>query len=183
MTVAVGIIAAVMTTACWGPQLFRTLRRGTADDFAWVYLTMLTVGVFCWTLYGALKRDPVIWVANAIVTTSALIVVVVKLRSRHFVIDDIEIVMAHEDDPLQALETLITLGPKIAADLRSVGIPDADTLRTVGVDEANRRLVSAGLAEHTPLGEAGANAFSGGRFSAARRTGGRRRASRGTADT
>ena len=43
------------------------------------------------------------------------------------------------------LESLPNIGPRLAADLREVGIPDAETLRDVGADEANRRLESAGL--------------------------------------
>jgi len=170
MTVVIGIAAAVLTTACWGPQLVRTLRRGTAEDFAWVYLIMLTAGVFGWALYGALKHDPVIWVANAIVTASALVVVVVKLRSRHVVIEDIEFVVPGEADPLGALETLITIGPKLAADLHAVGIADVSALRAVGVGEANRRLLAAGLGEHTPLGYGSQGAFSGWRWSVRART-------------
>ncbi len=171
MTVAIGIFAAVLTTACWGPQLFRTLRRGTAEDFAWVYLIMLTTGVFGWALYGVLRHDPVIWVANSIVTASALVVVVVKLRSRHLVIEDVEFVVPGEADPLSALESLVTVGPKLAADLRAVGIADFDALRAVGVTEANRRLVAAGLVDDPRTGRGSAESFSGSRWSARRNRG------------
>jgi hypothetical protein len=43
------------------------------------------------------------------------------------------------------LQSLPNIGPKLSADLIAVGIPDAETLRTVGAEEASRRLEAAGL--------------------------------------
>ena len=43
------------------------------------------------------------------------------------------------------LETLVNIGPKIAAELRAVGIPDAETLRAVGAAAAVQRLADGGL--------------------------------------
>jgi hypothetical protein len=45
MVVVVGVISAALTTLSWEPQLRRTLRRGTATDFAWTYLLMLGAGL------------------------------------------------------------------------------------------------------------------------------------------
>jgi DNA transformation protein len=47
------------------------------------------------------------------------------------------------------LETLPGIGPKLAADLRAIGIPDAGTLREVGADTAADRLEDAGLRDCT----------------------------------
>jgi len=46
---------------------------------------------------------------------------------------------------MATLESLPNIGPRLASDLREVGIPDAETLRRLGADEANRRLSAAGL--------------------------------------
>jgi hypothetical protein len=43
------------------------------------------------------------------------------------------------------LRSLVNIGPRLAADLIAVGIPDAETLREVGADEASHRLEDAGL--------------------------------------
>ena len=43
------------------------------------------------------------------------------------------------------LETLWNIGPKLAADLGAVGIPDAETLREVGAIASAERLEAAGL--------------------------------------
>lgn len=42
------------------------------------------------------------------------------------------------------LRTLPNIGPALATDLHAVGVPDAETLREVGADEAARRLAEAG---------------------------------------
>jgi DNA transformation protein len=43
------------------------------------------------------------------------------------------------------LESLVNIGPKLAADLRAVGVPDAETLREIGAQAAAERLETAGL--------------------------------------
>ncbi|WP_428983163.1 TfoX/Sxy family DNA transformation protein [Phytohabitans maris] len=47
------------------------------------------------------------------------------------------------------LESLVNIGPKLAADLRQVGVPDAETLRRIGAPEAAQRLADAGLRDCT----------------------------------
>jgi DNA transformation protein len=47
------------------------------------------------------------------------------------------------------LESLINIGPKLAADLREVGVPDEETLRRLGAPEVAQRLADAGLRDCT----------------------------------
>jgi hypothetical protein len=47
------------------------------------------------------------------------------------------------------LRSLVNIGPKLAADLVAVGIPDAETLREVGAQDAAQRLADAGLRDCT----------------------------------
>jgi MtN3 and saliva related transmembrane protein len=77
----IGSMAAVLTTACWLPQVMKTLRLGTADDFAWPYLSMLLVGVGAWTAYGLLRHDPPIYLCNSITGLLVLVVAAVKVRA------------------------------------------------------------------------------------------------------
>src|ERR1039458_3338074 len=126
--------AAVLTTSCWVPQLQRTLRRGTASDFAWPYVALLSVGLGGWFVYGILRDDLVIVVSNALVLGSVLVVISVKLRSRRLTFDHVELAVPAGTDPVAALESLVEIGPRLAADLRKVGIADAPSLRTVGCE-------------------------------------------------
>lgn len=61
---AVGFVAGALTTACWLPQVVRTLRTRSAVDISWIYLCILTTGIFGWVVYGIGRRDPAIIVAN-----------------------------------------------------------------------------------------------------------------------
>jgi MtN3 and saliva related transmembrane protein len=79
MTV-LGLVAGVLTTACWLPQLARSLRTRSTSDFSWVYLIVLTVGVSLWATYGVLRDDVAVIVANAVTVGFLLILVVIKLR-------------------------------------------------------------------------------------------------------
>jgi len=69
------------------------------------------------------------------------------------------------------LETLTNIGPKLAADLRTVGVPDAETLREVGAENAAQRLAGAGLRDCTHATLALEGALAGVRWT----TGGRAR--------
>jgi DNA-binding MarR family transcriptional regulator len=48
-----------------------------------------------------------------------------------------------------ALEDLINIGPKLAADLRAVGVPDKPALRRLGAQAVAERLATAGLRDCT----------------------------------
>jgi MtN3 and saliva related transmembrane protein len=76
----IGSLAAVLTTVCWLPQVVKTMRLGTADDFAWPYLGMLTVGLVAWTTYGFLRHDPPIYLCN--IATGLLVITVVAVKRR-----------------------------------------------------------------------------------------------------
>jgi MtN3 and saliva related transmembrane protein len=77
----IGSFAALLTAVCWIPQVLRTWRRGTAEDFAWPYLALLVTGVASWCLYGILREDPPIYLCNGFVLCMVLVITAVKLRS------------------------------------------------------------------------------------------------------
>lgn len=76
----IGTIAAIGTTACWLPQMLKTIRTCSARDFSWLYLFMLITGIVCWVVYGILRRDAVVLGANAVTLLFVLTVAIVKLR-------------------------------------------------------------------------------------------------------
>jgi len=141
---------------------------------------LLSVGLAGWFIYGILRDDLVIVVSNALVLGSVLVVISVKLRSRRLTFDQVELALPAGTDPVAALESLVDIGPRLAADLRNVGIPDAPALRTIGIDEANRRLVESGLQTGMHSRQAIQAAISGERGTAKTRKAGRRRRGRRT---
>jgi MtN3 and saliva related transmembrane protein len=64
MITALGLVAGVLTTGCWLPQLVRSWRTRSTTDFSWAYLAVLTVGITLWFLYGILTTDAAVIAAN-----------------------------------------------------------------------------------------------------------------------
>jgi MtN3 and saliva related transmembrane protein len=74
-----GLIAGVLTTACWLPQLVKSWRSRSTRDFSWLYLVVLTIGVSMWAVYGILRQDPAVIIANLVTVCFLLFLVVIKL--------------------------------------------------------------------------------------------------------
>lgn len=77
---AIGFGAAIGTTAAWFPQVAQTWRTRSARDFSWGYLALFIMGVFLWTLYGVMRRDTVVIIANGVTLLLVISVGVVKIR-------------------------------------------------------------------------------------------------------
>ena len=74
-----GLIAGVLTTACWLPQLARSWRTRSTRDFSWLYLVVLTVGVGMWAVYGFLRSDVAVIFTNIVTVCFLLFLLVIKL--------------------------------------------------------------------------------------------------------
>jgi MtN3 and saliva related transmembrane protein len=81
----VGSAAAVCTTTCYVPQLHKAWKTGDAGDVSLKMLLILAAGVGLWTIYGIIKDDFVIIVANGVSLTFVLMMIFFKLRSEHAV--------------------------------------------------------------------------------------------------
>lgn len=81
MTTIIGLAAGALTTGCWLPQLLRTWRTRSADDFSWAYLALLTCGVGLWLAYGLATGDAAISVANALTLSALLAIGAFKSRT------------------------------------------------------------------------------------------------------
>ncbi len=74
-----GLVAGVLTTACWVPQLARSWRTRSTRDFSLLYLIVLTVGVTMWAIYGILRADLAVIVANMVTVGILLFLLTLKL--------------------------------------------------------------------------------------------------------
>jgi len=83
MTTAIGIVAAILTTTAWIPQLLRTLRTRHARDLAWAYLLVFGSGVALWCVYGGLQHDAAVFCANALTLVLLLGLAVLKWSTEH----------------------------------------------------------------------------------------------------
>ena len=80
LILVVGFGAAIGTTAAWFPQVARTWNTRSARDFSWGYLSLFIMGVFLWTMYGVLRHDLVVIIANGITLLLVISVGMVKAR-------------------------------------------------------------------------------------------------------
>ena len=82
LTDTIGSIAACLTTASFVPQVWHTLRTRDVSGISLGMYSLFTVGVALWLVYGILMVAWPIIIANAITTSLALTILVMKLRYR-----------------------------------------------------------------------------------------------------
>ncbi|HEY0451896.1 SemiSWEET transporter [Actinophytocola sp.] len=74
----VGLLAGILTTVCWVPQVVRSWRTRSTRDFSWLYLIVLTMGVTLWIVYGIARGDLAVILAN--VTTLVLLLFLIGIK-------------------------------------------------------------------------------------------------------
>ena len=76
----IGGIAAILSSLSYIPQLRKAWPRGATRDLALGTLVTLTTGLACWIIYGVLRGDWVIILANTVGAGLAGTVLLCKLR-------------------------------------------------------------------------------------------------------
>jgi MtN3 and saliva related transmembrane protein len=71
----IGIIAAILTTFSFVPQIVRSLRTRSVKDVSPITLFQLSAGVLLWMVYGIARKDPIIICANAVTLVSLSILI------------------------------------------------------------------------------------------------------------
>lgn len=79
----VGYAAAVLTTVSFVPQAWSTFRSRNVSGISLSMYSLFTLGVATWLLYGAMRHDLPVMVANAVTLALAATVLAMKLRYRH----------------------------------------------------------------------------------------------------
>ena len=77
---AVGGIAGVLTTSAFVPQVLRTWRTRSAQDFSLGLLWLLVVGNGLWLAYGVLTGSAALIAANVMTLPMTTYLLFVKLR-------------------------------------------------------------------------------------------------------
>lgn len=75
-----GLVASFLTTTAYLPQVVKTWRTRSADDFSLPTLIMLVAGIGVWTTYGLMRAAPAVWFGNSITFVLAAFILSVKLR-------------------------------------------------------------------------------------------------------
>jgi MtN3 and saliva related transmembrane protein len=81
-TTLIGLLAAFCTTVSYYPQLKKCWATGSAGDLSLKMFVTLAAGVGLWIIYGFLKSDFVIIIANAVSFVLLMGILYFKLRER-----------------------------------------------------------------------------------------------------
>jgi len=81
-TTIVGLVAAFCTTVSYYPQLKKCWQTGSAGDLSLKMFLTLGAGVALWIVYGVLKSDVVIILANVVSLALLLGILYFKIRER-----------------------------------------------------------------------------------------------------
>ncbi|MBT8253514.1 MAG: SemiSWEET transporter [Flavobacteriaceae bacterium] len=79
-TEVIGLIAAVLTTAAFLPQVYHTRKTKDVSGLSYPMLLMFFIGVSMWLIYGFLKDSPALIFANAVTIISVCLLIIYKIR-------------------------------------------------------------------------------------------------------
>ena len=80
MTLWLGILAGLLTTLAFVPQVWKIWKTKSARDVSLPAFITFTVGVALWTAFGILKDEIAITVWNSITFVLAVAILVMKVR-------------------------------------------------------------------------------------------------------
>jgi MtN3 and saliva related transmembrane protein len=76
-----GFLATGLATLAFLPQVVKTWRTRSAQDFSLVTLLMLLAGTSLWIFYGLFRGAPAIWLGNGLTLALLAVILSVKLRN------------------------------------------------------------------------------------------------------
>jgi MtN3 and saliva related transmembrane protein len=80
MTTAIGLLAALLTTAAFLPQVLHTLATRDTRGISLRMYVIFVVGVLLWLIYGVLTGDLPLILANGVTLLLAGAILYLKLR-------------------------------------------------------------------------------------------------------
>jgi MtN3 and saliva related transmembrane protein len=77
-----GMVAALLTTAAYIPQAYKTIKTKSAKDLSLATFSMLFAGTIMWFIYGSYIHDTPLMLINSITATLSGIILGTKLIFR-----------------------------------------------------------------------------------------------------
>ena len=81
---SIGFIAAFCTTFSFAPQLVKVLKTGDTSSLSLSMYLVLSLGVLLWLVYGVMRNDMPVIIANGVTLVLALIILAKKTRNDYF---------------------------------------------------------------------------------------------------
>jgi len=75
-------LAGALTSTGYLPQIIKGLRTKRMDDVSLLMPAVLGLGMFLWLIYGLVREDPAIVLANVVGSCLTAMLVAMKLHSR-----------------------------------------------------------------------------------------------------
>ena len=79
-----GLVASSLATLAFLPQVAKTWRTGSANDFSLTTLLMIEAGTSLWIVYGVLRGAPAIWLGNGVTFALVGLILSVKIKNLLF---------------------------------------------------------------------------------------------------
>jgi MtN3 and saliva related transmembrane protein len=76
----VGLLAATLTTVAFLPQMIKVWQTKSANDVSYAMLITFIIGVFLWLIYGILRQDIAVILANALTLIFNLTILWLKIK-------------------------------------------------------------------------------------------------------
>jgi MtN3 and saliva related transmembrane protein len=80
----IGFVAALCTTLSFAPQLIKVLKTGDTSSLSLLMYVVFTFGVSLWLVYGLLREDIPLIIANGVTLLLAGIILSKKIRNDYF---------------------------------------------------------------------------------------------------
>ncbi len=75
-----GLVATAFTTSSFVPQVWTTWRTKDVSGISLTTYIIITIGLFLWLVYGVLKGDLPLMVANAAMVVLTSAITIMKIR-------------------------------------------------------------------------------------------------------
>jgi MtN3 and saliva related transmembrane protein len=76
----IGLLAAVLTTAAYVPQAYKTWKTKSAGNISLTMYIAMFVGILLWLVYGIHLKSLAMVLANSVTAILTLIILIFKLR-------------------------------------------------------------------------------------------------------
>jgi MtN3 and saliva related transmembrane protein len=76
------LVASSLATLAFLPQVVKTWRTRSTNDFSLAPLLLLEAGTGIWIVYGLLRDAPAIWLGNGVTLAFAGFILSVKMKNR-----------------------------------------------------------------------------------------------------
>ena len=76
----IGLLAAFLTTTAFFPQVIKTVKTKSTGDLSLPMYSLMFAGTVSWLVYGLMKHDLPVTLANAVSSLASFVIFYYKIR-------------------------------------------------------------------------------------------------------